>query len=765
MRRLAATRLAALVRGILDTRAGRLLGRAFPGGAVLLSALTFAGYAMGLVRDRLFAHTFGAGADLDAYNAAFVLPELALDVLVAGGLVAPFVPLFLGLKDEAAHAAFAFARTVLTLAVGVMGTVSAVLFVLAPLTIPIIAPGFNASQQELYVGLFRVMCLTPVIFSASIVVGEVLVAENRFLAYGLAPLMYNGGIVASTWFLSDRLGIYAAALGAVAGALGHLGIRLVGLWRSRFRPRPSFRLRTRGLGEFIRLMLPRMVSQPIEPLTFLFYTSLASTLAAGSVSSISFARNFQSVPVSLVGMSFAIAAFPALSAAVVDGDRRGYRRILGTNLLSIGLLTTAAALLLFVLSGLVIRLFLGGGRFDQEDADRTTVALAAFTLSIPLESLTHMLARGVYATRNTILPTLASVAGFIVIVITAHGLVGDFGIVAIPLSFALGMAAKVAVLVLAVIVRLPLIGAPRGTRTSRTPRAIARHPAFARAAAAVMAVAIGAVTLAIAGDAMQGASIAAAPVVTPWVQEAPRASLAVPTLPPNATLLPMPSGEDDEDPSAAASAGASAGPGASASPGASPAPFDMDLYAAGDFVGEFRDTWCVPAAMQTSINIMTEGADTTKATQTRLYNLAYSIAPGKTGGADAEGWSGGLTQLGYGPYVVDSRGSIRAAAITIARAIRLTNRPAGMLVWYGWHSWVVSGFRATADPATNRTFEVTGLYVEDVWYDRVSSIWGPSNPPDTFVPIGDLSIDYKPFHQGIAYPGKDGRFVMILPQP
>ena len=73
-----------------------LLAIYLPRGAVYLSLLTFGSYLMGLVRDRMFAQTFGAGPELDAYNAAFVLPELALDVLVAGGLVAPFVPIFTG---------------------------------------------------------------------------------------------------------------------------------------------------------------------------------------------------------------------------------------------------------------------------------------------------------------------------------------------------------------------------------------------------------------------------------------------------------------------------------------------------------------------------------------------------------------------------------------------------------------------------------------------------------------------------------------------
>ncbi len=214
---------------------------------------------------------------------------------------------------------------------------------LAPQTVSIIAPGFTGDQRDLYVGLFRVMCLTPVIFAASTVLGEILVAEQRFITYGLAPLMYNGGIVAGTWLLAERLGIFAAAVGAVGGALAHLGIRVIGIMRTSFRPVPSLALRIRGLGEFMRLMVPKMVSQPIEPLTFLYFTALASTLAPGSVSSVSFARNFQSVPVSLIGVSFAIAAFPALSAtAAAPATGAAFGRVFGTNLATIAVLTTGA---------------------------------------------------------------------------------------------------------------------------------------------------------------------------------------------------------------------------------------------------------------------------------------------------------------------------------------------------------------------------------------------------------------------------------------
>ncbi|HSS36714.1 MAG TPA: murein biosynthesis integral membrane protein MurJ, partial [Patescibacteria group bacterium] len=397
-------------------------------GAIVLSVLTFGGYLMGLVRDRIFARTFGAGAELDAYNAAFVLPELALDVFVAAGLVAPFVPVFVTLRAEAAEQARAFGQTILTLAVVVMAILCLLLFAFAPQTVALIAPGFDADQQAMYVDLFRIMCFTPVIFAASIVLGEILVAEGRFFAYGLAPLLYNGGIVLGTVLFASSLGIYAAAIGAVAGALAHLAVRLVGIFRTRFRPRPSFRLRTKGVGEFIRLMIPKMLSHPVEPLTFLYYTALASSLTPGSVSSVSFARNFASVPVSLIGASFAIAAFPVMSTAAATGDRRGFSRVFGINLGLIAVLTTGAAIGLFVVGGTAIRVLLGGGAFEEDDIVRTTSVLAIFALAVPLESLSHLLARAIYATHNTIMPTIASVAGFVVIVIAGQTLSSTLGL-------------------------------------------------------------------------------------------------------------------------------------------------------------------------------------------------------------------------------------------------------------------------------------------------------------------------------------------------
>jgi putative peptidoglycan lipid II flippase len=426
-----------------------------PKGGVLLSALLFGSYGMGLLRDRIFARTFGAGSELDAYNAAFVLPELLLDVLVEAGLAAPFIPIFLRLRssehaDEADH----FARAILTAGVAVMGTAAVLMFVFADATTSVIAPGFSGEQRQLYTSLFRVMLVTPILFAASLTLGQVLLAEQRFFWYGLPPLLYNGGIIVGTLAFSGTFGIFGPAIGAVLGAVLHLGSRFIGLRRSSFRIGFGWSAPADSLREFARLMLPKMVSHPVEPMTFLFFTNVASGLAAGSVTVVSYARNFQSVPVSLIGVAFALAVFPPLATAHARGDRSGFLRLLRRNLATITLVTAAAAVVVALVGEVAVRLLLGGGAFDAEDVRRTGAVLAAFAISIPFESVTHLLSRAIYATEHTLLQVLASLTGLAVTIGATLAMLPQAGIVAIPLGFGIGQAVKVVLLGLALALRI-----------------------------------------------------------------------------------------------------------------------------------------------------------------------------------------------------------------------------------------------------------------------------------------------------------------------
>ena len=421
-----------------------LLARFLPQGAILLSVLTFTAYAMGLVRDRLFARTYGAGAELDAYNAAFVLPELALDVLVASGLTAPFVPVFTSLARQAADAAPRFAQTVLTLAVMVMSASSLLLLILAPATVRLVAPGFDESSQALYLDLYRLMLLTPIIFAASITLGEVLVAERQFLYYALAPILYNLGIAGGTLLLHDAMGIKAAAVGAVIGACLHLGIRVVGMRHTTVRIRPRLDLRMPALREFLRPDAAQD-DQPPDRAAHVPVLHRASRRRWSRAAS----RPCRSRATSRA-CRCRCSACPSRSRPSRACPPRGRRataagsaaRSAGTRSRS-GCSRCSRRSASWSWAHSRSRSCSAAAGSTPEDVQLTAMVLAVFALAVPFDAMGHLVARGLYATHNTLLPVLASIAGFGVTVAVTLALVAPLGILSIPLGFVAGTAVRV----------------------------------------------------------------------------------------------------------------------------------------------------------------------------------------------------------------------------------------------------------------------------------------------------------------------------------
>jgi len=147
--------------------------------------------------------------------------------------------------------------------------------------------------------------------------------------------------------------------------------------------------------------------------------------------------------------------------------------------------------------------------------------------------------------------------------------------------------------------------------------------------------------------------------------------------------------------------------------------YEFDLYRPGDFVSQTNLVQCVGASMQMMINLVSARDDRSAATQRRLWQLARELGPPRPPdrprgrGASVEGWAAALNQLDQGPYAVVGYPSMADALYIAARAMRRTGRPVGLLVWGGRHAWVMSGFRATADPAVTDDFRVTGAIVLD----------------------------------------------------
>ena len=422
--------------------------RFLPSGSIILALTTLASYGVGLWRDRIFAQSFGASRALDAYNAAFLLPDLLFNIFIASGIAAAFVPIVTGLLKSDRKRAEEYLGTVVTGAMGTMAISAVVIIVFAGKISTLVAPGFQPEEQRLVAELLRYLALSPLLFSASNALGALLIVERRFLYYGLSPILYNLGIIFGTLFLSAHFGIMGAAWGTLLGALLHLAVRVFDVLRSGFTLRWSFYPKRPEFKKTLSLMLPKMFGHPVELTTFWVFTIIASHLEPGSVAILNFARNFESVPVSLIGITIATTTFPLLTRAMADHTIEPFRKILKTSFWLILIGSTLAAVIIFLIREPLIRIVFGGGAFDQTSIERTALVLGVFTLAMPTESLVHLLARAFYATKNTLIPVILSLIGLAIAIVGAVYLTPRFGIVALPFSFFLASLAELILLLL-----------------------------------------------------------------------------------------------------------------------------------------------------------------------------------------------------------------------------------------------------------------------------------------------------------------------------
>lgn len=205
-------------------------------------------------------------------------------------------------------------------------------------------------------------------------------------------------------------------------------------------------------------------------------------------------------------------------------------------------------------------------------------------------------------------------------------------------------------------------------------------------------------------------------------------------------------------------------------------PFVMNLYRKGDFVGQRTTYWCIPSATQTMMNIIDPlPPNRSGKLQQRLYRVGDRLEedgsrtigwePDPWRGMGISEWAGLLNRYGYGPYALDAGDTLHLALRKAAKAMRETGKPVGLVVWRGAHAWVMSGFSATADPALTNDFRVTAVRVQDPWYPRPNSTWGPSRPPDSRVTLAALRADFLPYDRpGRRHPGRDGHYMLVLPQ-
>ncbi|MDD4352218.1 MAG: lipid II flippase MurJ, partial [Candidatus Gracilibacteria bacterium] len=291
-------------------------------GASIL-AIAYAGsYLLGLVRDRTLAYYFPT-AIKETYDAAFQVPDLIFNLFAAGILsAAVFLPIFRELVDEKEEEkAYSLASTLMNLISIIIIAIGLVCFFTMPALTKLIVPGFDPERQVLVTNLSRIMLLSPLLFGVSNVIGNILYSFKRFFSYGFAILLYNGSIILSIIFLQASLGIYSAAIGLVIGVLLHLVFRLIELSFTPFKYRFGIQLKSTEFWQLIKLAIPKTLGQITYQGNLFIFNRIGSLLQAGSISAFSYARNIQSFPVSLFGISLASAVFPDLSSQAAGREQ------------------------------------------------------------------------------------------------------------------------------------------------------------------------------------------------------------------------------------------------------------------------------------------------------------------------------------------------------------------------------------------------------------------------------------------------------------
>ncbi len=393
---------------------------------------------LGVVRNRLFAAEFGAGDELDAYFAAFRVPDFLLNLLILGAFSAAFIPVFTHLiSRKEKKRAFEIVNSVVNLVLVILIVISVIFFFLAPILMTLITPGFSEDKMRLTVLLTRIMLFSPIFLGLSTIFGGVLNSFRKFFTYALAPVMYNIGIIFGALFLVPLWGIYGLAVGVVVGALLHLLVQLPVVFGIGYRFCFFINLKDYYLIKIGKLMIPRALGLAVSQINLVVITIIASTLMSGSIAVFNFANDLQSLPVSIFGVAFATAVFPVLAASVSLNKAKKFVRSFSYTFRQIVFLIVPASVGLFLLRAQIVRIILGTGKFDWEDTYYTAVTLGLFCLGMIGQALLPLVTRAFFALHDTKTPVLISIITVAINVGLSLLFVRVSGVVGLALAFSL----------------------------------------------------------------------------------------------------------------------------------------------------------------------------------------------------------------------------------------------------------------------------------------------------------------------------------------
>jgi putative peptidoglycan lipid II flippase len=408
---------------------------------------------LGYVRVVVIGTTFGAGSDLDAFFAAFRIPDLIFQLVAAGAVASAVVPIVSGLIANGDSArAWRVVSTLINLMLAGLLVLAAAAFIWAPDFVRAITPGFGGAQLAKTVELTRIMLVSPILLALGAIVTSALNAERRFAASAVAPIIYNLAIIGAAVLLSDGMGVTGLALGVVAGSFGLLAVQIPPLLRAGFKYAPRIDLSDDQARKLLVLMGPRVLGLSASQITMVVMTSLATGVGLGAVSAFTIAFAVLQIPMGVIGIPLGIVIFPSLSRELAVGRTSSYLELVARSLRILLFVMLPIAALGMALRIQLIDLLLGYGRFDAAAVQLTADTLFLFLLGLAAHAAIGVLARAFYAKQDTRTPVAAAILAVVINISLGVALVGSIGLPALGLAIAAGAWAE-AILLLVVLRR------------------------------------------------------------------------------------------------------------------------------------------------------------------------------------------------------------------------------------------------------------------------------------------------------------------------
>ncbi len=391
----------------IDNNANRQIARS--AGKVMV-ALLISSLVVNLASMIITATTFGASAQMDAFNAANRVSETLFNLMAGGALGSAFIPTFTGLltKGERGKAwKLASAVANLLLVGSIIAACLAAIFA-QPLVRYVLAPGFAAEPEKLTltVNMLRIMLPTVAIFGMSGLFMGILNSHQSFFIPALTPAMYRLGMIFGVLFLSPTMGIYGLAWGVLVGSGLHLALQVPSLLRLRGDYSLTFGLHIPEVREVGVLMLPRVFGQAVVQLNFWVNTILASSMADGSLAGLTWGFNLMLLSEAIIAQSVATAAMPTLSAQYTLGTTDELRNTLATSLRGILLLAIPASLGMLLLRQPIVALLMQYGNFTAASTQLISWALLWYSAGLVGHCIVEIMARTFYAMHDTKTPVV-----------------------------------------------------------------------------------------------------------------------------------------------------------------------------------------------------------------------------------------------------------------------------------------------------------------------------------------------------------------------